>query len=99
MPKHGKMIWSVAKDTVSATIFTVEDTILPRKIRKMDALVQNKFIHDFPNKNVIGFVRGTEQPDSFIVFSAHIDHLGMMGKRTMFPGAHDNASGTSLMLF
>lgn len=99
LPKHGKMIWSVAKDTVSATIFTVEDTILPRKIRKMDALVQNKFIHDFPNKNVIGFVRGTEQPDSFIVFSAHIDHLGMMGKRTMFPGAHDNASGTSLMLF
>jgi Zn-dependent M28 family amino/carboxypeptidase len=33
------------------------------------------------------------------VFSAHLDHLGMMGRTTMFPGAHDNASGTSLLLY
>lgn len=99
LPKHGKMIWSVAKDTVAAAIFTVEDTVLPKKVKKMDAFVQNKFFDDFENKNAIAFIPGTQQPDSFIVFSAHLDHIGMMGRRTMFPGAHDNASGTSLMLY
>lgn len=99
LPKHGKMIWSVARDTVAATIFTVEDTVLPKKVKKMEAIIQNKFIDDFENKNAIAFVPGTQYPDSFIVFSAHLDHLGMMGRRTMFPGAHDNASGTSLMLY
>jgi Zn-dependent M28 family amino/carboxypeptidase len=38
------------------------------------------------------------QPDSFIVFTAHYDHLGMMGDNTMFPGAHDNASGVAMAL-
>ena len=99
LPKHGKMIWSVARDTVAATIFTVEDTVLPKKPRKLEARVQNKFVDEFVNKNAIAFVPGTEQPDSFIVFSAHLDHLGMMGRNTVFPGAHDNASGTSLMLY
>jgi len=99
IPKHGKMIWSVAQDTVAATIFTVEDSVLPKRIKKLSASVQNKYIINYPVKNAIGFVPGTEKPDSFIVFTAHLDHLGMMGRRTMFPGAHDNASGTSLMLY
>jgi Zn-dependent M28 family amino/carboxypeptidase len=99
LPKKGKLIWSVAQDTVAATIFTVEDSVMPRRVRKITANVQQKLLPDNDNKNVIGYVRGTQNPDSFIVFSAHLDHLGMMGKRTMFPGAHDNASGTSLLLY
>lgn len=99
IPKHGKMIWSVARDTVAATIFIVEDTVLPKRIKKMSVMVQNKYVIDYPVKNAMGFIPGTEKPDSFIVFTAHLDHLGMMGRRTMFPGAHDNASGTSLMLY
>src|SRR5690606_6884902 len=39
-----------------------------------------------------------ELKDSFVVVSAHYDHLGMMGKGTYVRGASDNASGTSLML-
>ncbi|HTN47381.1 MAG TPA: M28 family peptidase [Flavipsychrobacter sp.] len=99
LPKHGKITWSVARDTVAATIFTVEDTVLPKRLKRMSAIVQNKYFPAFTNKNAIAFVPGTEKPDSFIVFSAHMDHLGMMGRNTMFPGAHDNASGTSLMLY
>ena len=37
-------------------------------------------------------------PDSFLVVTAHYDHLGGMGKTTYFPGANDNASGVSLMM-
>jgi Zn-dependent M28 family amino/carboxypeptidase len=36
--------------------------------------------------------------DSLIVLTAHYDHLGMMGSKTIFPGANDNASGTALLL-
>ena len=37
-------------------------------------------------------------PDSFVVFGAHYDHLGMMGSNTFFPGANDNGSGTAMLL-
>ncbi len=40
----------------------------------------------------------TQAADSFIVFTAHYDHLGKMGKETIFPGANDNASGASVLL-
>ncbi|MEO8762057.1 MAG: M28 family peptidase, partial [Bacteroidia bacterium] len=33
-----------------------------------------------------------------IMFTAHYDHLGMMGSKTYFPGANDNASGVSMLL-
>ncbi|MEL6653308.1 MAG: M28 family peptidase [Bacteroidota bacterium] len=49
------------------------------------------------SQNVICQVRGTEQPDSVIIVSAHYDHLGMQGS-SIFPGANDNASGTSMLL-
>ena len=32
------------------------------------------------------------------MFSAHYDHLGMMGTTAIMNGANDNASGTAMML-
>jgi hypothetical protein len=98
IPKHGKLTWTVLTDTIPATIYIVEDTVMPRRIRKVAAELDNKFIRNFRSENVLGFVPGTEKPDSFVVFSAHFDHLGKMGP-AVFPGAHDNASGTALMLY
>jgi aminopeptidase YwaD len=54
--------------------------------------------HNYPTQNLAAMVRGSTQPDSFLVVSAHYDHLGMMGKKTYFPGANDNASGVALLL-
>jgi hypothetical protein len=62
---------------------------------KIDIDAQFKF-HN--TQNIIGYYKGKTQPDSFIVFSAHYDHLGMFGQNTMFPGANDNASGVAMML-
>ncbi len=59
--------------------------------------VENKFI-DHATQNVIGYVQGTLHPDSCIVFSAHYDHLGQLGKDVYFPGANDNASGCAMLL-
>ena len=60
--------------------------------------IQNKFIPDHESQNIIGYVEGSVYPDSFIVFSAHYDHLGQMGKDIYFPGANDNASGCAMLL-
>lgn len=46
--------------------------------------------------NVIGHVPGRVRPESFIVISAHYDHVGIRGGRT-FNGANDNASGTAAL--
>jgi Zn-dependent M28 family amino/carboxypeptidase len=53
---------------------------------------------NYQTQNLAAIVRGRTQPDSFLVVSAHYDHLGMMGKNTYFPGANDNASGVALLL-
>ena len=52
----------------------------------------------YPTQNLAAIIRGSAQPDSFLVVTAHYDHLGMMGKHAYFPGANDNASGVALLL-
>ncbi|HUE96525.1 MAG TPA: M28 family peptidase [Longimicrobiaceae bacterium] len=47
--------------------------------------------------NLLGLVRGREQPDRFIVVTAHYDHLGQRGN-LVFHGADDNASGTAALI-
>lgn len=60
--------------------------------------VTTKLLRAYPTQNLAAIVRGSTQPDSFLVISAHYDHLGMMGKKVYFPGANDNASGVALLL-
>jgi aminopeptidase YwaD len=57
-----------------------------------------QLVRNYQTQNLAAVVRGSAQPDSFVVVSAHYDHLGMMGKKTYFPGANDNASGVALLL-
>ena len=48
--------------------------------------------------NVLGLVKGTEWPDSYIVVSAHYDHVGVgrvVDGDSIYNGADDNASGTA----
>jgi len=49
-------------------------------------------------QNVCAMIRGSEQPDSLVIIGGHYDHLGQMGDAVIFPGAHDNASGTAAVL-
>jgi hypothetical protein len=78
--------------------------ILIRRSAEMDISVElrikldNQYLTDRKTSNVIGYFKGNCQPDSFIVFTAHYDHLGSLGRKTWFPGANDNASGVAMML-
>ena len=47
--------------------------------------------------NVVGLIKGTHYPNSYIVLSAHYDHLGIRNGNIYF-GADDNASGTACLL-
>lgn len=70
-------------------------------IKKIKISVDSKFISNYPSQNVVSYIPGSEYPDSFIVFSAHYDHLGCLGTKpfyTYFPGANDNASGCAMLL-
>ncbi|OFZ00420.1 MAG: hypothetical protein A3K10_12000 [Bacteroidetes bacterium RIFCSPLOWO2_12_FULL_31_6] len=60
--------------------------------------INQKLESQYQSQNVIGYIKGTEFPDSIIVLSAHYDHLGAMGNEVYFPGANDNASGVAMLL-
>lgn len=56
------------------------------------------FVPEIKSSNVTGYIWGKAVTDTFIVFTAHYDHLGMLGRYVIFPGANDNASGTAMLL-
>lgn len=48
--------------------------------------------------NAIGYLPGSDPQAGVILFSAHLDHLGMRSDGVMMPGANDDASGTAAVL-
>lgn len=60
--------------------------------------IQSNILPNFLSNNIACKIKGTSKTDSLIVFSAHYDHLGGIGKSVYFPGANDNASGVSFLL-
>lgn len=93
-----KLTWSVGARPFSIPIFEVKEKSFDEKSKRISFQIDEQFLPELKTQNVIGMIRGKVQPDSFIVFTAHYDHLGMMGTKTMFPGANDNASGTAMLL-
>lgn len=96
----GKPWWHVSggKKTSEKVILKVSDSLLKPGAQKLELEIENKYITEHQAVNLAGYVKGSVQPDTFFVFVAHYDHLGMMGKYAMFPGASDNASGTATVL-
>lgn len=78
------------------TLLYVKSCVLGRKSSSIEVNLPNQ-VRKHETQNVGGIVRGIAVPDSFLVFTAHYDHLGALGDY-YFPGAHDNASGTALVL-
>ena len=93
-----KLTYTVATDTSANTVIELLKDSFPNELKNVDVMFENKFIPNFKCQNLCGYIKGKQQPDSFIVFTAHYDHLGAMGKQAYFPGANDNASGVSALL-
>ena len=59
--------------------------------------IETEFLDDYECFNVIAKVE-CKRHDKCYVFTAHYDHLGKLGKKTFYAGAHDNASGTAAIV-
>ncbi len=69
----------------------------PKDAKSVKVNIENTMIEEHITNNVIGYIEGNEVADSFYVFTAHYDHIGVMGKKTYFAGANDNASGVAML--
>jgi len=96
---HG-LTWSVAQEQTENKhdeIFITRNA-LPQEIKNVSVNIEAKQCYNYQTQNIAGYIPGIAFPDSFLVFTAHYDHLGMMGTKAYFPGANDNASGTAMVL-
>jgi len=93
-----KLTHSLASTFVNYGIIKILRNKISRSSKKISIDLEQTFVRNYESQNIIGYSKGTLYPDSFIVFSAHYDHLGTMGRDVFFPGANDNASGIAMML-
>ncbi len=55
-------------------------------------------VKNFTSPNIVGYIKGTENPDEAFIYMSHYDHLGVLRPEngdSIFNGAIDNASGTA----
>jgi aminopeptidase YwaD len=93
-----KLTWSVAQFVEDYTLIQISNKSIANPIKNYNLEIEQKFLKKSQNSNIVAISKGTQNPDSFLVLTAHYDHLGGMGSETFFPGANDNASGVALLL-
>lgn len=77
-------------------IIEMQEDKLPGKLKTISLNIKAG-LTTIGTQNVAGLLKGTDEPDSVIIVSAHYDHLGTYGD-AYFTGANDNASGTVMLL-
>jgi aminopeptidase YwaD len=93
-----KLLWTTSQEVDPFPILTFPDTLLTNA-DNISVNIKNQFVDNYNCKNIIGFIPGKKKnKKGYIVYTAHYDHLGMMGDKAYFPGASDNASGVSMIL-
>lgn len=98
LQQEPKLTFSVAPKQKEFTTISLLKGVLPEKAKTLKVDIEAKVIPNHHARNVVGYVEGTSKKDSFLLITAHYDHLGHMGKKAYFPGANDNASGVSMLL-
>ncbi len=93
-----KLTWEPATNMTPRPVIIINKDIELNGSDIIEINVESRYIPSYKTRNVAGIIRGSEQPDSFIVVTAHYDHLGKLGKDVYFPGANDNASGVAMIL-
>jgi len=98
--KVDKPWWHISKSIELSSTFwiKVKKENFNTRPNSISVNFENVLINSHKTQNVIAFVEGKKYPHKYFVFTAHYDHLGMMGNKTYFPGANDNASGVSMLL-
>ncbi|MEJ6775802.1 MAG: M20/M25/M40 family metallo-hydrolase [Crocinitomicaceae bacterium] len=93
---NDKFTWSVGREERFFPYLKIQEF----KINKKGVLflnIDSELVKNYESQNVIGYIPAKKKCAKTILFTAHYDHLGRMGKDTYFPGANDNASGTAML--
>ena len=90
-----KLVFVPSMEQKNFVHIIVTDSTIPTQIKEISVKIHAEY-KTYQTQNIIGYLKG--QTDTFIVLTAHYDHLGTMGDKTFFPGAHDNASGVAMVL-
>ncbi|MFN5325052.1 MAG: M28 family metallopeptidase [Bacteroidota bacterium] len=93
-----KTVWSVSTKVSPRPVVRIQIDSLQWQPNEIQIRVDSKFVPEYKTRNVAAYLPGTSNADSFIVFTAHYDHLGRMGHKALFAGANDNASGTAMII-
>lgn len=104
-------IVNITEDMANKILARINTSIHSYKIKaaeglqKPNAVIKSKFeatmgveVEKIEVPNVLGLLEGTTQKDEVVVVSGHYDHDGILPDGTFFPGADDNASGTTGVL-
>jgi len=92
-----KFTWSVGRNQLKYPLIQVQDSVV-RLGEPFRVTIEAEFLKNFEANNVIGFLPAKKKCAKTILFCAHYDHLGGMGKNVYIPGANDNASGTAMLV-
>jgi len=60
--------------------------------------ISARLLKDRPMRNVVGVWKSNGETDEWVVVGAHLDHVGIDATGNLYPGADDNASGSSMLL-
>lgn len=91
-----KLTWGVGTKALRFPVFWVNKPGRD-KIKTISYQVDQR-LENQQTKNVMAMVKGAGKNQNYLLITAHYDHLGRMGNKTIFPGANDNASGVAEML-
>lgn len=92
-----KLTYSVGLKQKQTPVIQILASILPDTLKELELNIKPKYHNNFSAANIGAVIDGLVS-DTMMVYTAHYDHLGAMGKNTWFPGANDNASGVSMLL-
>jgi hypothetical protein len=93
---NDKLTWSVRDNVLPYIQLEMLTTALPHSATNISLRMDQVLVPLFNNQNVLGLLPGL-RTDSFIVFTAHYDHLGQMGIDACFNGTNDNAGGVAML--
>ena len=96
--KDKKLTMSLSQRKEKTIVFEVLKEKFKPTTSKISFELDAELIKNYQAQNIIGYVKGTALPDSFLFITAHYDHLGRLGTDAYFPGANDNGSGVSMLL-
>ncbi|MBM3918314.1 MAG: M28 family peptidase [Sphingomonadales bacterium] len=95
--RKGPLIGSLTDSIGRTTRLCIDYTRLPKRLGRLRWTIQGE-LNTSLQHNIQGIISGSRYPDSIILLCAHYDHLGMLGRDCLYPGANDNASGTAMLM-